>query len=71
MSLMVRQILWIKTVDTNKKEVAKSILIKVTFEKEKERLRNIKTHDNIGCYFKIVGYFCINRNPFSLSVFKL
>ena len=65
MSLMLRQILWIKTIDINKKDVVKPILIKVTLRKT---LRNIEKHDNIGCYFEILGYFCIKRfgNPFSL-----
>ena len=52
-------------IDINKKDVVKPILIKVTLRKT---LRNIEKHDNIGCYFEILGYFCIKRfgNPFSL-----
>ena len=39
MSLMLRQILWIITMDINKKDVAKPILIKVTFEKDFKEYR--------------------------------
>ena len=39
-----------------KKDVVKPILIKVTFEKDfKEYRKNMI----IGCYFKVLGYFCI------------
>ena len=65
MSLMLRQILWIKTIDIKKKDIVKLILIKVKLLMK--TLRNIEKHDN-RMLFQNTRIFLYQkvRNPLSL-----